>query len=90
MGKWKAEIVFNLKEGPLRLSEIEQRIPGANPRVLKRQLRSLEADRIVQRITYAEVPPKVEYSLTGHGKALFPLLEAVNKTINDYLENNTI
>jgi DNA-binding HxlR family transcriptional regulator len=48
-GKWKAEIVFNLRDKPLRLSELEQRIPGANPRVLKRQLRSLENERIIQR-----------------------------------------
>ena len=84
LGKWKAEIVFDLREKPLRISDLEQLIPGANPRVLKRQLRRLEADGIVQRKIYDEVPSKVEYSLTEHGKALFPLIERLDKTINDY------
>ena len=88
LGRWKAEIVFNLRETPLRISDLEQLIPDANPRVIKRQLRSLEANGIVQRTIYDEVPSKVEYSLTEHGKSLFPLLETLDKTINDYPGHN--
>lgn len=78
-GKWKMEILLNLKDGELRMSELEHRIPGANPRVLARQLRGLEKDGIVDRKIYAEVPPKVEYSLTEYGKDMMKLLKMVNE-----------
>jgi len=85
-GKWKVEILFNLKDGELRMSELEHRIPEANPRVLTRQLRRLEKDGIVERKIYAEVPPKVEYSLTEYGEAMMKLLKMVNKFTVENLE----
>lgn len=85
-GKWKIEILSNLKDGELRMSELEHRIPEANPRVLARQLRCLEKDGIVERKIYAEVPPKVEYSLTEYGKVMMKLLKMVNQFTIEHLE----
>jgi DNA-binding HxlR family transcriptional regulator len=85
-GKWKMEILLNLKDGELRMSELEHRIPQANPRVLTRQLRCLEKDGIVGRKIYAEIPPKVEYSLTEYGKDMLNLLKMVNQFTQEHLE----
>jgi DNA-binding HxlR family transcriptional regulator len=85
-GKWKIKLLTNLKDGALRMSELEHRIPEANPRVLARQLRSLEHDGIVQRKIYAEVPQKVEYSLTEYGKAMMELLKIINKFTKEHLD----
>ena len=85
-GKWKMEILCSLKDGELRMSELEHRVPEANPRVLARQLRCLEKDGIVERKIYAEVPPKVEYSLTEYGKAMMKLFKMVNEFTIEHLE----
>lgn len=85
-GKWKMEILFSLKDGELRMSELEHRIPKANPRVLTRQLRCLEKDGIVDRKIYAEIPPKVEYSLTEYGKDVVNLLKKVNQFTQEHLD----
>jgi|AGTN01.1.fsa_nt_gi Predicted transcriptional regulators len=87
-GKWKAEIVHILKNGPLRLSEINRDLPDAIERVLKRQLRTLEKDGIVVRKTYDGVSPKVEYSLTEQGEWLYCLLCSINQAAEDYLQKN--
>lgn len=84
-GKWKIEILCSLKEGALRMSELERRIPEANPRVLSRQLRYLEKDGIIQRKIYAEVPQKVEYSLTEYGKAMMELFKVINQFTIEHL-----
>lgn len=88
-GKWKGEILFALRDRSLRINELEHNLPAANPRVLKRQLRGLEADGIVQRTIFAEIPPRVEYSLTENGRYIIGLLDAINQTITDYREKNT-
>lgn len=85
-GKWKAEIVYCLSDGPVRLGDVERDLPDAIPRVLKRQLRELEKDGIVQRKNYDEVPPRVEYSLTEQGKSLFGLVCAINRAAEEYLQ----
>jgi DNA-binding HxlR family transcriptional regulator len=79
-GKWKIEILSNLKDGKLRMSELEHCIPEANPRVLVRQLRCLEKDGIVERKIYAEIPQKVEYSLTEYGNDIIKLFSPCSET----------
>jgi DNA-binding HxlR family transcriptional regulator len=76
-GKWKALILWELHAEPRRFGELRRGLPGISEKMLIQQLRELEADGIVHREVYREVPPKVEYSLTELGlslnKALLPL-----------------
>ncbi|NSC19949.1 helix-turn-helix transcriptional regulator [Streptomyces albus subsp. chlorinus] len=69
-GKWKLSVVKYLLDGPMRFGELRRALPGVTQRMLTRQLRELEADGIVLRTVYAQVPPKVEYSLTRTGRTL--------------------
>jgi DNA-binding HxlR family transcriptional regulator len=73
-GKWKTGILLLLRDRVMRFSEL-QRTVGASQKVLTHQLKELERDGIVQRQVYAEVPPRVEYSLSAHGQTLQPVLE---------------
>lgn len=70
-------IVFHLLRGTKRFSELNRLISGASQRVLTQQLRELEADGVVTRKIYAQVPPKVEYSLTALGESLKPVVVAM-------------
>lgn len=73
-------IIFHLFVQPvMRFSELERAIPDVSQKMLIQQLRDLEADGVVARIVYPEVPPKVEYSLTPWGKSLCPALDALLK-----------
>lgn len=77
-GRWKPVIiVILLKDGTVRFGEIRKILPSISQRILSKQLRELEAAGIVHRKAYAEVPPKVEYSLTEYGKTLSPILDAM-------------
>lgn len=78
-GKWKGIILYHLLEGKLRFSELKRQIPCVTQRMLTKQLRELEADGLVNRIVYAEVPPRVEYELTKEGKTLKPILHSLKK-----------
>ncbi len=74
-GKWKLRIICTLfADGTQRFSELLKKTPGITAAMLTASLRELEADGIVTRTYYAEIPPRVEYSLTGHGKELWPIL----------------
>ncbi len=73
-GKWKLVILEHLRDGVRRFGELQRLLPAVTPRMLTRQLRELETDGLVHREVYAEVPPKVEYSLTDVGRSLDPLL----------------
>lgn len=77
-GKWKAVILWNLSEGALRYSEINRRFPDVTEKVLTSQLRSLEADGLITRTVYPEVPARVEYDLSELGMTLIPILKEVN------------
>ncbi len=74
-GKWKGVILFHLQEGCLRFSELRRRMPGITQRMLTKQLRALEEDDLITRKVYAEVPPRVEYSLSETGQRLRPVIE---------------
>jgi DNA-binding HxlR family transcriptional regulator len=77
-GKWKAVLIFQMMHsGPHRFAELKRKTTGISDRVLTRQLRELEADGIVRREVFAEVPPRVEYSLTENGESLRPVTEAM-------------
>ncbi len=73
--KWKPLILYYLKEGTKRFSELHRDIPEASKKMLTSQLRELEADGIVHRKVYASVPPHTEYRITEYGKSLSQLLE---------------
>lgn len=81
-GKWKSVILFHLLGGTLRFNEIRRQIPGVTQRMLTNQLRELEQDGLVDRKVYAQVPPKVEYSLSPLGRSMEPVLLAL-KTWGD-------
>lgn len=73
-GKWKTSILCNLGTKPMRTNELKRRLPGISQRILSKQLKELEADDIISRKVYPEVPPRVEYSLTENGKGLRQIL----------------
>ncbi|MBU3126039.1 helix-turn-helix transcriptional regulator, partial [Sinomicrobium sp. 2019215] len=77
-GKWKAIVLWYLKEEPLRYSELRKRIPDITEKMLNIQLRKLEASGLVMRKVQGTKPPlKVEYALTEFGKTLIPVLDAI-------------
>lgn len=79
-GAWKPTIVTLLDdEGVLRFGELRRRLGDPTPKVLTRQLRELEADGVIVRTVYAEVPPKVEYSLTDLGRSAVPVLHQLSR-----------
>ncbi|MGI4863979.1 MAG: winged helix-turn-helix transcriptional regulator [Janthinobacterium lividum] len=75
-GKWKTSILLNLRDRTMRFGEL-QRSVDVSQKVLTQQLKELERDGIVRRQVYAEVPPRVEYSLSAYGQTLQPVLEAL-------------
>jgi DNA-binding HxlR family transcriptional regulator len=83
-GKWKLMILDHLVGHTHRFSELQRAIPGITPRMLSRQLRELESDRVVRRIVYPEVPPRVEYSLSALGRSLAPLLDELRRWGTQY------
>jgi DNA-binding HxlR family transcriptional regulator len=76
-GKWKAVLIFHLmNDDTQRFAELRRKTRGISDRILSRQLHELESDGIVERHVFAEVPPRVEYSLTEYGQSLRPVTEA--------------
>src|SRR3954462_7090384 len=76
-GKWTLLLIRDLAEGKSRFCELERSLEGISPRTLSLRLRALEAEGIVERHTFPEVPPRVEYALTEKGEALVPVIEAM-------------
>lgn len=86
-GKWKPLILWHLGvDGTKRFSEIKKALPGITQKMLTQQLRELEADGMINRKIYPQVPPKVEYSLTEEGKSLMPILDTMCKWGKEYYE----
>ncbi len=78
-GKWKPVLLFHLMMGTKRYSELQRLIPNASDRMLTRSLRELEKDALVHRQVFAEVPARVEYSLTADGETLYPILVEMSR-----------
>ncbi len=86
-GKWKCVILFHLLDGTKRFNELRRLMPDVTQRMLTRQLRELEADQVIHREVYPEVPPRVEYSLTEFGRTLEPILRMLQAWGFEYLEH---
>jgi DNA-binding HxlR family transcriptional regulator len=84
--KWTLLLVRDLAEGRSRFCELERSLEGISPRTLSLRLRALEEEGIVERRTYPEVPPRVEYQLTAKGEALLPIIEAMREYGTHWLQ----
>lgn len=78
-GRWKIVILWYLFQGVKRFSELQRALTGVTQKVLTQQLRDMERDGIVARTVYAQVPPRVEYSVTPLGMSLKPVVEAMHR-----------
>ena len=78
-GKWTLLVIRDLADGRSRFCELERSLAGISPRTLSLRLRALEEHGIVERQTYPEVPPRVEYALTDKGRGLVPLVEDMRR-----------
>jgi DNA-binding HxlR family transcriptional regulator len=84
--KWTLLIVRDLSEGRSRFCELERSLSGISPRTLSLRLRDLEQLGVVERQTFPEVPPRVEYALTDKGRALLPLIEDMRSFGEQWLD----
>lgn len=82
--KWKLLIMRNLRMRPWRFNELQKSLEGVSQKVLTQSLRSMEEDGLIVRTVYAEVPPRVEYSLSELGKTMRPILDAMEQWGNEY------
>jgi DNA-binding HxlR family transcriptional regulator len=88
-GKWKSVILYYLiRDQVIRFGELRRLLPKATAQMLTAQLRELEADGVVNRKVYAQVPPKVEYSLTPFGKSLAPIIRAMAQWGESYARDS--
>ncbi|HEY2480582.1 MAG TPA: helix-turn-helix domain-containing protein [Caulobacteraceae bacterium] len=83
-GKWKLEILWLLNQRVYRFGELRKAIPGITQHMLTAQLRELEADGLVSRTVFAEVPPRVEYEITAKARGLGPAMEALGAWWNEH------
>ena len=83
-GKWKGDILWQLVERKRRFGELRQSIPGVTQHMLTTQLRDLEANGLVKRTVYPEVPPRVEYEMTPSAKALKPVFDELYKWAQEH------
>jgi DNA-binding HxlR family transcriptional regulator len=84
-GKWTLLLVRDLHEGRSRFCELERSLQGISPRTLSLRLRALEEEGIVERQTFPEVPPRVEYALTEKGRALVPIIDSMRTYGTEWL-----
>jgi len=88
--RWKILIIWNLRNRTLRFSGLRKKLHDVNSKTLTTHLRDLEELKIVSRVVFPEVPPRVEYSLTDYGKGLFPVFDAMRTWGLHYLEREGI
>ena len=88
--KWKLLILRNLLTRPWRFNELQRSLEGISQKVLTDSLRSMEADGIITRTVYPEVPPRVEYALTELGQSLRPILDAMKDWGENYKKRNDL
>jgi DNA-binding HxlR family transcriptional regulator len=88
-GKWTMLIIRDLAVAPSRFCELERSLAGISPRTLSLRLRALEEEGVIARETFAEVPPRVQYSLTEKGRALVPLIEDMRRFGREWLASET-
>ena len=86
--KWKLLIMRNLLARPWRFNELKKDLEGISQKVLTDSLRSMEADGIITRTVYPEVPPRVEYALSDLGESMRPIIKAMEIWGTDYKKNN--
>jgi DNA-binding HxlR family transcriptional regulator len=87
-GKWKASILWHLALETMRFSDLQRQFSDTTRKMLTQQLRELEADGLVHREVYPQVPPKVEYSLTKKGTTIIPILNQMCEWARGYLHDH--
>lgn len=85
-GKWSMVILYHLNDGPVRFNELQRILPEMTHTTLSRQLKSLEKEGLIVRKEYAQIPPKVEYSLSPIGEKFKSVLESLEVWGNEYIE----
>jgi DNA-binding HxlR family transcriptional regulator len=88
-GKWKLLILYQLMQGTCRFNELRRQLPHVTQQTLTLQLRELEQDGIIQRKVYAEVPPRVEYSITDVGRSLEPIIVQMVQWGENYIQKSS-
>ncbi len=88
-GKWKPIILHRIKVGINRFGVLKRAIPAISKQMLTSQLRELEEDGLIERKIFAEIPPKVEYSISPNGESIFPLLDSIEKWGKNQMKNKT-
>jgi len=86
-GKWKIHLIYHISQGIKRPGELQRKIPGATRRVLNVQLNQLEEHELISKRIYAELPPRVEYSLTEFGQSVLPVITALGKWGDEHQEH---
>ena len=87
-GKWKPSIIYMIRTEKNRYSLLLKNIPEISKQTLTNQLRELEADRIIERIIYAEIPPRVEYKITPFGSTLLPIIDSMSDWARQHMKKN--
>lgn len=84
-GKWAILILHHLSGGPLRFNELQRRMPKMTHATLSAQLKQLEAEGLILRTEYPQIPPKVEYTLSGMGEKFSPVLDSIQTWGTEYI-----
>lgn len=89
-GKWSLDVLCHLRRRAVRFCEFPKMMPGLTQKVLTQQLRKMEANGLIERVIYPEIPPKVEYRLTPYGKTLIPILDVMDEWGKAHLHQQQI